>query len=315
MKRALLTAIGVCVSTATLAAQAPTDTLRITGQLSKLEAQIGERVHVRLAVPKPAADAHLVGPLPKDYGPLQVLSSQESPAQGDSTAWILDVAAFDLGEQNLGKLPFQLEGGANAVPVALANGRIDVTATLPDTATAAGLKEVKPPVPVPIRWRWGRIAIALVTLAGVLALLWWLKKRRRSEEVPVIELPTISPEEAALRALNELEDAALAARGRRPEHYVRLSGILREYVEKRFRVPAVESTTSELRHAFMRTSRTPADTDTLLDLLDNADLVKFARYDPGVDTARSDLERARAWIERNRPAPLPMPEEAVHAAG
>jgi hypothetical protein len=96
---------------------------------------------------------------------------------------------------------------------------------------------------------------------------------------------------------------------------VRLSGILREYVENRFRMPAVESTTTELRHTFLRTSRTPADTDTLFDLLDLSDLVKFARYDPGVDTARSDLERAKAWVERNRPALMPLPEEAVHAAG
>ena len=315
MKRVLLAAILLCIGATTRAAETPTDTLRVSGQLSKLEAHIGERVHVRVALPKPASQARLIGPLPKDYGALQVLSSQESPAQGDSMAWVLEVAAFDLGEQDLGKLPFQLEGGGSPVPVALSNSRIDIMATLPDTATAAGLRDVKPPLPVPIRWRWGRIAIALGILAALLALLWWLKKRRIIENVPVIELPTISPEEAALRALRELEDAALAARGRRPEHYVQLSGILREYVEKRFRVPAVESTTSELRHAFLRATRTPADTDILLDLLDHSDLVKFARYDPGVEIARTDLERAREWVERNRPAEIPMPEEVLHAAG
>ena len=315
MKRALFAAVLLCLSTPTRAAETPTDTLRVSGQLSALEARIGERVHVRVALPKPAPDARLMGPLPKDYGTLQVLTSQESQAQDDSTAWDLEVAAFDLGEQDLGTLPFQLEGGGGSVPVALSNGRIDITPTLPDTATAAGLRDVKPPVPVPIRWRWGRIAMALGILIALIALLWWLKQRRKVEDVPVPLLPTLSPEEAALRALRELEDAALAARGRRPEHYVQLSGILREYVEKRFRVPAVESTTSELRHAFLRSLRTPADSDTLLDLLDHSDLVKFARYDPGVETARADLERARAWIERNRPAAIPLPEEAVHAAG
>jgi hypothetical protein len=314
VKHAALALIVLGMGTPCFVAGSPADTLEVSAQLSKLEAQIGERVHVRVALPKPASDARLTGPLPKDYGTLQVLRSQASQAQGDSTAWELEVAAFDVGEQDLGKLPFQLEGGGKIVPVSLSNGRVDITATLPDTATAASLRDVKPPVPVPLRWRWGRIAIALGILAALVALLWWLKKRRITQDVPVIELPTISPEEAALRALRELEEAALAARGRRPEHYVQLSGILRDYVEKRFRVPAVESTTSELRFAFVRASRTPADPDALLDLLDNSDLVKFARYDPGVETAHADLERARDWVLRNRPAALPLPEEAVHAA-
>lgn len=314
MKRILLTLITLSAAISAEAAD-NADTLTVPAHLSKLEVQVGERVHVRVAVPKASSDDRIVGPLPKDYGAIQVLKSEESPAEGDSAAWELDVALFDLGEQNLRQLPFQLSQAGKIVPLTVSNGRIAVTATLPDTATGASLRDVKPPLPVPIRWRWARVFTALALLALAIAFLVWLLRRRKTEEIPVIELPAIPPEEAALRALRELEDAALAARGRRTEHYVRLSGILREYVEKRFRVPAVESTTSELRHAFLRATRTPADTDTLFEVLDMSDLVKFARYDPGVDTARSDLERAKVWVERNRPAEMPLPQEAVHAAG
>jgi Domain of unknown function (DUF4381) len=314
MKRALLL-VALWFLPSIARAQAPADTLVVPAHLSKLEAEIGERVHVRLAVPKPASDVRLIGPMPREFGTIQVLTSKESPAQGDSTAWEMDVAAFDLGEQDLRALPFRLESGEKSVPVALDDVRIQINATLPDTATTAGLRDVKPPLPVPIRWRWGRMAMALGFLLALIALMVWLRRRRGTEEIPLVEMPAVSPEDAALGALRELEDEALAARGRRAEHYVRLSGILREYVEKRFHVPAVESTTTELRQAFLRAARTPADSDTLLDLLDGSDLVKFARYDPGVDAARADLERARAWIERNRPAELPLPLEAVHAAG
>jgi hypothetical protein len=314
MKHALVVLMALCVATAGEAADRA-DTLTVPARLSKLEAQVGERVHVRVAVLKPSPDARIVGPMPKDYGAIQVLTSQESSAEGDSAAWELDVALFDLGEQDLRKIPFQLQEGTGLVPLAVSNARIDVVGTLPDTATVASLRDLKPPLPVPIRWRWGRIAMALGLLLAAVLLLIWLRKRRATEDIPIVELPIVSPEEAALRALRELEDAALAARGRRAEHYVRLSGILREYVEKRFRVPAIESTTMELRHAFLRATKTPKDADTLLDLLDASDLVKFARYDPGVETARIDLEHAKAWVEHNRPASIPLPQEAVHAAG
>jgi uncharacterized protein DUF4381 len=298
------------------AATAPGDTLDAPCRLSKVDVGIGERVHVRVALPKPDPDAHLVGPVPNAFGAIQVLTSQESVARGDSTAWEMDIALFDLGERSLSALPLRLEGKDKTVPVALRDCVIRVAGTLPDTATAASLRDVKGPLPVPFRWRWGRIALALGILAALIAFLVWMRKRRRAPAaIPIVEVPGLTPEEAALRALRELEDAALAARGRRPEHYVRLSGILREYVEKRFRVPAVESTTTELRHTFLRASRTPVESDALLELLDASDLVKFARYDPGPETARADLDRARAWIERNRPAELPLPEEAVHAAG
>jgi len=132
--------------------------------------------------------------------------------------------------------------------------------------------------------------------------------------VPVVRAPEIPPEEEALRALRDLEDAALPGRGRVDEHYLRLSGIVRHYVERRFGIWAVESTTSELRQSIGIASRPPRDPEALLDLLEESDLVKFARFDPGAETARIALSRTRAWVERNRPSEFAPPAETVHAA-
>ena len=289
------------------------DTLRVPCQLSTYQARIGERIQVRVAMPKPDPTSRLIGPPPRDYGPFRVFASEPAQAADESTAWALDIAVFDMGERTLGELPFVLQDHEKARPVIAPDCRVRIEASLPDTATRAGLKDVKPPIEVPLRWRWGRIALALGLLVALVALLvWW--RRRPAPEIAVIEPPPVSAEEEALGALRSLEDEALPARGRMSEHYFRLSAILRRYVERRFRIPAVESTTAELRLAFTRATGVPRDTAALLDLLEESDLVKFARYDPGIHASRTAVATGRAWIERNRPAGLPEPAEAVHAA-
>ena len=75
--------------------------------------------------------------------------------------------------------------------------------------------------------------------------------------------------------------------------------VLRGYLERRFSFPAVESTTEEIREAMKSRRVLPgADGDDALDLFTEADLVKFARFDPGATAGEAALRRGRDWVER-----------------
>ena len=263
--------------------------------------KVGERVRVRLAVPLPDATARLIGPrAPESFGAVDLLASGSSPAGPDSAGWTLEVALFQPGDQDLTALPFVLQSATGERPVRLLTYTLTVEATLPDTAGNAEIRDIRGPVKVPLRWRWGRVVSALLVIgiAGALFVLWRKRRAQLPREVAALP-PGVSPEQAALQALRDLERDALPARGLLKEHYFRLSLVLRGYLERRFSFPAVESTTEEIREAMEdRRVLSGADRDDALDLFAEADLVKFARFDPGATAGDAALRRGRDWVER-----------------
>jgi hypothetical protein len=283
---------------------APAESLTATATLHPRRARIGERLALRIALPRPAGGGRLLGPpAPASLGDIDVLASEEAPAGVDSVAWSLTAAVFGLGEQDLAAIPFRWERGGRAVAIRLPSLPITVEPVLTDSAAADSLRPIRGPVPVPMRWRGERVALALAVLAALAAAVVLWRRRRRVEPVPVEPLiPALPPEVEALAALRDLEREALPARGQTKEHYARLSLILRTYMERRWLFPAVESTTHEIRRTLIGAGPAVDVGDGILDLFEEADLVKFAKLDPGPVASRDALSRGRDWVERTTPA-------------
>jgi hypothetical protein len=62
-----------------------------------------------------------------------------------------------------------------------------------------------------------------------------------------------------------------------------------------------DRTTSELRPILRRFNLAPEHSQQFLDLFSQSDLVKFAKFVPGVEMARRTLAEARALVEATRP--------------
>jgi hypothetical protein len=304
-RAAVFAAVWIPAATAGAAAQprpaAGPDTLFVSGEVAPAVVRIGERVAVRVRMPLPQGGGRLLGPpAPVEMGPVDLVVSEPMAAGPDSTGWRLEAAFFATGDVDLTRVPFRLETAAGEIPVRLLPSTISVVSSLPDSVADADIRPIKGPLDVPVRWRWGRIAAAFAVLAaaGAGLVLWW---RRRARPVPVVApaVPDLPPEVIALRALKELEADALPARGLQKEHYSRLSLILRRYLEDRFRVPAVESTTGEIQEALERGRPLGGSgRERLLALFVEADLVKFAKFEPGADAAREALNRGKDWLNR-----------------
>lgn len=153
-------------------------------------------------------------------------------------------------------------------------------------------------------WIIGGIA-GLIVLAF---LVWYfLLRRKKPAPVAVKAEPRETIQQRALRLLAELEQEQLWQSGRVKEYYVRLTEIVRGYIETRFNTAAMELTTDELLD---KASRLPAllpFRNLLSIVLRTADLAKFAKAEPLPQEHLDAMSLSRQLIQDSTPV-IAQPE-------
>jgi hypothetical protein len=178
---------------------------------------------------------------------------------------------------------------------------LDVTSELGDEAPSlANLEPMLPPQPVPqafrIAWLVAAGVVALLAIVVVAAIRW---RRRRP-----IAARRQSPEEIAQAALAQLLAEDLPGRGLIKEFYLRLTGIIRRYVEATTGIRAPEQTTEEfLRDMRARAVFPPDRSARLAEFLEAADLVKYAGQQPQGGQIDEAIARAQEFVGL-RPPPV-----------
>jgi hypothetical protein len=182
------------------------------------------------------------------------------------------------------------------------------------TPEVTDINDIKGPMeelPVPGRWGWLWWLLAAL-LAAIVAYLVY-RKFRKDETSPLEAIPAVppvAPEIEAELALRKLANARLIEQGRILEFYTALAEIVKRYSGRRFSVPYLERTTTEVL-ADLKTTRLKYEPmERLKEILDAADLVKFARIEhPGEESQRMIPEAFR-FVDETKPKP-PPPETVV----
>ncbi len=135
-------------------------------------------------------------------------------------------------------------------------------------------------------WWW--LIPILVLLAIVLYAIF--RKKEKKEVVKIY----IAPIQEALQRLKELDEKQLLQQNKIKAYYTELTDIVRTYIEKDISIPALESTTNELVETIIDFNESsnlgiPKETiQQLKEVLQGADLVKFAKSKPMIEEIRSD---------------------------
>lgn len=278
-------------------------TASVEVEVDRSEITIGDRIEYRIHITyDPGVEIQKPG-WGQGLETFQILDFQRGTPEKVGERWettdVYTLSTFTPEDYILPpvQVPVRLPSGATQVletqPIA-----VKVSSVLPDDETVFEIKDIRNPVAVYSGVDWMRLAVigGVLLLVAAAALLYWRLKKR-----PLVQtiLPPPRPEhELAFERLRALRDR-VEGWGPTPdaplcrEYGLELSETLREYLEKRLDILALEMTTEQLADHF---KHSPLDRkkgegsldEILLGVLHWTDILKFAK---GTDTRENLLSR------------------------
>ena len=131
-----------------------------------------------------------------------------------------------------------------------------------------------------IRAHLVELLAGLGALVLIIAGLFYLTRKRKTVPAPVVEAPMEPVHLRTLRSLRELDASRLWQQGEHKAYHSRITDLLRSYIEERYQVPAMESSTDELLQELGVSPMNNEQRTHLENMLRLADLVKFAKAMP-----------------------------------
>jgi hypothetical protein len=149
--------------------------------------------------------------------------------------------------------------------------------------TAAKIFDIIRPYKAPVTM--GEV-LPYLLIAVLLGTATWLairyiRKHKKAKKGIETFIPSDPAHVIAFRELEKLRNEELWQKGETKKYYTKLTEILRQYLENRFRVYSLELTTAETLEVLVKTGfKKDGSYNNLKTVLTGADLVKFAKYNP-----------------------------------
>jgi hypothetical protein len=141
------------------------------------------------------------------------------------------------------------------------------------------------------------LALALLSLG---AIIYFLRKKVTKPQAPVTRKPLskLSPLQAALQALQDLQQHGNTEYTRTKVFHTKLNDILREYLYRKTNIATMEKTSGELMLQLQQLNLPAGDFTTLAQVLRMNDAVKFAKYQPAAQENEQALETIKKSVQQ-----------------
>lgn len=257
---------------------------------------IGDPIRVRLAGTLPARGRILQSPwatLSQDFVVRDSQDTRQSHPSDSLTALRQDVTLvpFQVGPLQVGPLTIPVVAGGDTLLYMSDTLLVQVASVLGDSA-AADLRDIKPPFPLSREWWPFAAAAAALLLALIVGGLLWRRNRAEAKR----ERPLPPPWEEFKKGLAALEAKDLPGTGQWGKFTLRLSWLVRRYLERRFEAPVLEMTTLEIRGWVTDADLHAKQENRLLHWLSRTDLIKFAGSVPTLGECRELGDEARDLV-------------------
>jgi hypothetical protein len=287
-------------------------TIQPEARLDKTSMPIGDQTVLHISAHMPAKTDITFPELVDSIGKVKIVNSLKADTVADKNNPGLEtishnytVTSFDTGVYVLPEFTFHTKNGD------IKTGTVTLQITAVPVDTTKAFYDIKQPFAVSwtfwdwLKLHWLIITIILAVILITIGIMYYLQKRPKAEVVvkaaPILPLDTI-----ALNKLYELRDKKLWQQNEVKQYYSELSDVLREYLEKRYQVAALEQTTDEIFTSLKNRDIPQESRKTLKQILTLADLVKFAKEKPEAMENEQSMENAIGFIVSTKQVPKPV---------
>ncbi|SER10270.1 hypothetical protein [Neolewinella agarilytica] len=304
--------------TVLLAQQSTNKAVLARAELAQTKIDIGDQIWLDVKISAPPGTR--ITALPTGYmntlEGLEVVSEKEMATISETPELLLQqrmlITSFDTGYIAIPPLPYIFTAADGRPDTAYTNDLLLHVRAFPVDEDNE-LRPIKPIIEEPLNWLDFWPAYLILALGGIAYLLWTIRKRQSKVAPP--PPPPPPADEVALAELLSLEKKGLWENNQVKEYYSELTRILREYLEGRFSVPAMEMTTRQITSELGRRENLDRlQRSELSELLQLSDMVKFAKAEPAANLHAKGLDRVREFVKDTgkmpEPEPSPVPPTA-----
>ncbi|WP_318641858.1 hypothetical protein [Flavobacterium ardleyense] len=255
----------------------------VATSVDTLKNKIGAQFNLTIKVTADA-DAKIIFPSSNRFGALEVIRSYEiDTVKTDSKYEFVKrygITQFDSGRYTIPQLPLMINKKgfmSDSISIEISNVQVDTLKQKMFEIKDIDKSEQESSI-------WWKFLLVVLVIAAIVAAVWYfLKNKKHTVEEEIIYK---TPIEKATTLLAQLEKKELWQKGQIKSYYSELTDIARIYIEEAIKIPAMESTTSELiaglQSATLRKhiNISPETVQNLESVLMQADLVKFAKSKP-----------------------------------
>lgn len=283
---------------------------QLNQNLSSDSVSVGDVVELSLTIDHDTPYDEIIYPDSSDFGELFEIRSRERHDVSEyKDSLVYELQFFGTSDTTLPSLPIYLRSETETDTLYTESEPIYFKTVL--EAEEEDFRPFKPIFDFAANWWPWFLAFLVLVLAG-----WWLyKKYRQTDETgaqPPAEFsptPFKDPLKDLSKRIARLHNTTFDSQQDFEDFYIALGDAIRTYFEDLYHIPALESTSGEILRDLQNRSVDHELISHTRRVLNEADMVKFARFTPTEEQANKALNKADAFLKKVRNLDGPKVEQ------
>jgi hypothetical protein len=293
--------------------------ITIETAVDKSEINIGDLINYRLTIFHDSSIVLTPPPIGANLGAFDVKDYQTDVATKLEDGRIKTesrflLTTFTTGNYIIPPIPIEFQLPDSTVKYLISEPTpIKVKSLLADSSDTADIRDIKGPIAFKSGGLWRYyLAAGVIIISAIVAFIYWrIRKKRKGQGEPV---DPRKPWEIAFEDLAMLKEKDYPTKGEFKQFYIELTEIIRDYMQRIYRMPVLDMTTEEFLGRIFEEDISDELYRRLKGFLYFADLVKFAKLVPEPERTGADFDEAVGIIEYIRQMEMTkaaMPETAA----